>query len=521
MNEPQREDIRKLAKRAEDTFSLKEMYWQPKWDDVWEFTMPERNRQKGRNPNAYYDNVYDSTAIRGARGLANTLLAGLTPPWMPWFMLSPGPAFSATEASEMMEDLDVVNKILMLHFNLSNFIGEMQSSFLDCTVSTGAIRVEPRPSGVGVQFRNVPLDEIAVTEDEMGELQHIFHRRSMRAEELIQKYRKELKDEQYIKQLEEKPDEMIDLVAATITEGGKTKFTLWIKEKVDTVLEERTLPRNPYIVFRWSRVPGHSYGVGPAMELYGDNRYLNKIKELAIKNVALAVAGVYTGRDDGILNPHGLRIRPATVIPVASNDQQNPTLQRLDTSAQLDIAQFAIENLRGDIRKGFYADRFTPDGRTPQTATEIVEKAKIIAQELGATYGILEKELLGPLVTKVVDILASQGVIPEEIRVDPYTVGITFLSSLAQAQRLQEVDTLMQFGAVIQQMSQTDPRIATVFDGEKAARKIGELLRVGADVMRSPSEAKQLQEEAMQGMQMMQQMQGGAGGEPGAETPVQ
>ncbi len=55
------------------------------------------------------------------------------------------------------------------------------------------------------------------------------------------------------------------------------------------------------------KVAGEIYGRGPVITALPDIKTLNKVKELVLKNASLAIAGVYTAADDGVLNPNTIR----------------------------------------------------------------------------------------------------------------------------------------------------------------------------------------------------------------------
>jgi hypothetical protein len=49
-----------------------------------------------------------------------------------------------------------------------------------------------------------------------------------------------------------------------------------------------------------------------------DAKTLNKVKELLLRNAALAVSGVWMARNDGVINANSVRIFPGAVLPVRS-----------------------------------------------------------------------------------------------------------------------------------------------------------------------------------------------------------
>ena len=77
------------------------------------------------------------------------------------------------------------------------------------------------------------------------------------------------------------------------------------------------------------------------------------------------------------------------------------------------------------------------------TATEILERSNEMSRLLGATYGRLQTELLTPLISQGMRILARRGEIPD-INLDGRTVTLQYRSPLARSQARDDVqNTLM------------------------------------------------------------------------------
>ena len=73
-------------------------------------------------------------------------------------------------------------------------------------------------------------------------------------------------------------------------------------------------------VARYGKIAGEIYGRGPLVTAaISDVKTLNKTLELVLKNASLAIAGVYTAADDGVLNPQNIKIQPGAIISVARN----------------------------------------------------------------------------------------------------------------------------------------------------------------------------------------------------------
>ena len=121
------------------------------------------------------------------------------------------------------------------------------------------------------------------------------------------------------------------------------------------------------------------------MQALPDVRSLNKAKEFVLQKAAIDLAGMYTATDDGVTNPYNMVIAPGIVIPVGSNNTNNPSIQRLDTSANLSLAQFEIIELQSAIKIALFNDLRDPSGPV-RTATEIAIEARELAKRIGSAF---------------------------------------------------------------------------------------------------------------------------------------
>jgi len=486
-----------IIKEAEKAFEVVETVYKPIWYDIFLLTIPSRAAALyDFTLSVQDDNIHDSTAGDAMMTLANIMLAGLTPPWTRWIKLVPGPLVRGEDRKALQERLEVVNDVIFNEINRSNFIQAIQPSLLDSIAGTGCILVEPDDLD-GVSYINIPLGSFAIKENYKGEVAKVFHRQNLTGREIVDlfDYRGDIDlNEEYTITIavENNKDTFYKTVFAEINENYE-------------ILEEAELDWQPYIVFRWMKVPGEAYGYGPARKTYFDNRYLNTVKENAAEGLSIAINGVYTAEDSGVVNPYTLTIQPGTVIPVVSNDRQRPSISRLDTATNINIAQFEIQTTRDDIRKGFLNDRFSPPTGEKFTATEIVMRARLIAQELGATYGLLEKELLRPIVATTIRILQKQKKLPEGILPNNKTIDVMYESELAKIQRMAEVQDIMQFASFLGMFSQFDQRSLLILKTNDVLYDVAEKMDVNSSYLRGKAEITNLIQQAQQQAQQQQQ----------------
>jgi len=481
-----------------DRAQVVQAQWLNTFERVFELVAPERNDEAQRNPDSMYSKVWDSSPIEAAQQLTNLLVSGLFPPWTPWFMLVPGALVQGEQREAMSRALFFVNQQLFLQLNLSNLIPEVQATFLDLTVGTGAIMQQPRKGGDGLEFGNIPIEQLAILRNAVGEITHTFRTYEYPAVELLQLFKDKF-SQMFLDELNKDISRTYDVVEAIIATDKRDKFWHYLilrhpDEQTDNrpvMLTAKELGYNPIKIPRWAPIPGQPYGRGPAMMSFGDIRSLNKIKELYLKNAWKAVAGIYTGRDDGILNPYNTVLKPGTIIPVASNDTNNLSLREIPQSGRFEVAEFGIKDLRDSIRKAFLADQFSPVEGTKMSALEIAQRGRAIAQNLGATYAGLQNDLLVPIVKDSLTILQKQNKLPKGFTIDRELVDVVFLSQIAQAQRLTEVDAMLQFATISQQLASTDPRAALLIDVDKFQRRAAELLSVDKNLLKSKAQVEE------------------------------
>src|SRR6056297_109898 len=509
-------DAREATSRVEGMFSRRTEY-ESLWETAYKYIAPERaliyTRDK-RTPNEIQDEVFDSTAIDSAERLTNLIVSGLVPPWQRWFRVSPGSGVPSIEDREALRPaLQVIEDNMFSLLSRSNFYQEMQPAILDRIVGgTGAIMMKPDKDNQRLRFKCVPLGELAIDEDDGGNIVSVARKFKLSIKQMIKAYGnkvpKELRDISGEKQ--GKPDQ--DIIAL----NDETASGLWyyavIHKGTGAKLEEKTTKNPVFFVSRWSKVPGSVYGRGPGLRALSDVRALNKIKELQLKNAAKAVAGIYTVVDDGVVNPYTLTFEPGTFMPVGSNDRQNPTISELPATGNFDVSLFTIDDLRNSILGTFMADNFGPLDRTPMTATEVQARTRIIAQDMGATISRMQQEMLFPIIRAVYSFMAELDLAPEELDLNDEGLQLEFVSQLAQAQEAVDEQNLLEFTQTAVSFGQVDPKAGLIIDVHKALGKLAEIKHISPQVLRTQQEITELQQQAAQVQAQEEQQMGAADG---------
>lgn len=506
-----------LAIRLAESLFNARMTHESQWDTAYRYIMPGRatfyrRDRNNQDPTDVANEVFDSTAVDAAERLANLILAKLTPPWTDWFRLVPGTSVVDTNTIEAMRGpLQLITKRLHAALSAGNFYQEFQPVILDRIVGgTGALVAEHESREVPLRFRNSPLSETALAEDAKGKVDTIVQRQMYTLRELEISF--PMKTPNLIKvEQGNKPlgDEQRDLCVYHLQrrEVDGTYSLVSVLKNRPTILREDTSAYPLRYATRWTKLPGAVYGRGPGLRALADVRALNKLKELSLKQAMLAAASPYTVLDDGVVNVHTTAIEPGEFIPVASNDQQNPTIRPLEQSRSFDVSMFNIEALQSSINSIFMQDRFGSLDKTPISALEVSERTRIIAEDMGMSIGRLQEELLTQVVVALFGRMTELGLVPSGIPLDGKSLRVEFISYLAQSQWASEVQEMLQWASAAISFGEADPGAAMVPNLPAVVRQYAVFKGISADLVRTEREVEDLKQQAAEGIAAAKQAQ--------------
>ena len=409
--------------------------------------------------------------------------------------------------------------------NQSNFDIAMGEFLLDLAVGTACMMVQPGDDVQPLNFIPVPLFLVSYEEGANGQVDNVYRRMRMKGESIQRQWPDANIPDDMARRIEQKPTDDIELLEATIYDHKRGDYCYHVIDKTSkSELVYRRRKMSPWVISRYMKVAGEIYGRGPLMTALPDIKTLNKTIELLLKNASLAVAGVYTAADDGVLNPNTVKIVPGAIIPVARNGgSQGPALLPLPRSGDFNVSQLVINDLRSNVKRILLDESLPPDNMSARSATEIVERMKELAQNLGSAFGRLINETMIPVTAKILEVMDERGLIDMPLRVNGLEVKVTPVAPLAMAQNMEEVNSIMQYMQISQSLG-TDGQLAIKTDVlvDYLADKLG----VPAAVRNTAAERAVLMEEMRNQQQqqaiaqaMAMQAQAGAGGMPALPAP--
>jgi hypothetical protein len=333
-----------------------------------------------------------------------------------------------------------------------------------------------------LNFIPVPMFLISYEEGANGQVDKVYRKMRMKAEAVKQQWKDAEFPVDVAQRIESKPTDEIELLEATVYDMDRGDYCYHVIDKISKEeLVYRRMNSSPWVISRYSKVAGEVYGRGPLLTALPDIKTLNKTLELVLKNASLAISGVYTAADDGVLNPQTVKLVPGAIIPVARNGgPQGESLKPLARSGDFNVSQIIIQDLRANIKRTLLDESLPPDNMSARSATEVVERMKELAQNLGSAFGRLINETMVPLVSRILSVMDERGLIDLPLQVNGLEVKVSPVAPLAMAQNMEEINNIMQFMQIT----------ATMGAEGQLAVKTGDLIDFLGDKLGVPSSVR-------------------------------
>lgn len=480
--------VRQLKHR--DALLTERRAYEDTWQEIAEFIFPRRLLALGpRNPGEQLnEEMLDSTAGFSMGVLVSMLQSGLTNPAQKWLGLRlPDEGLNAEDEVRIrLED----SSLRMLNaYKLSNLtpeFGELYSDLvamgIGATFQGEADEDAPKLIGNfrGFRFQTYPVGTFVITEDAFGRVNGIYVVMTTSAEAAAIRWGPEKLSTDLQKQLTNKPHEPVWIVHGVLDKklvpGAETPLpwaSMWLELKSKHRIEEGGFEEFPYLVPRWSKSSGEIYASGVGHIALPDVKGLNKLIELKLKALAMAVLPPHMAKLQSVIG--AVDFGPGGLTIVRHMDE----LKALESRADFRTASLEAEEWRSSIRRTFFVDQLLQlmSRDTPQmTATEVQVKLQLLQQVLGPAFNRLNDELLRPLVRRGVGIMTRKGALPgiseltEELDLDASDIQVEFEGPLARGQRGQELLAIERTVIAAQNMEAIRPGAMDNIDIDEVVR---------------------------------------------------
>ena len=475
--------------------------WKSLHEEAFTYALPDRETFSAHTRGTHKSrHIYDSTAIDGLEVFANKIQQGFFPEWMYWAILQSGEAIDEYSKDDNDAALEVATRLYFAEHNKTNFSAESTAALKEYGVGTGCIEVEAGRLGRNepdFHYVVVPLAELELEPHAYGDVKNSWRRHKLSLENIKSTWDVDLPQE-LAKEYEKDKHFEVEILNGHLYNPDKDTYHQFIiHENTKHLLFGQVFETKRRIVFRESIIAGEDYGRGPIIRQLPNIQTLNLVKDFLLRNGAIQMAGMYTGVDDGIFNPHTVKIAPGTVIPVSSNNNQNPTLQRLESSGDIGLSQLIIKDLQDAINVALFAKPLGEIGQPVTSAMENLLRYQDDMRRSGTSFGRLFVELVTPMMLAGLDIMSQRGRFGENgIKVDGKLAKIKMVSPLSKQKELEDFQNSQIYLQNVLSLPQEIAMISVPL--EKFPAYWADKLSIPSDLRRSEAEISSLSQNIMQ-----------------------
>ena len=482
------------------------------WQEVADYTLPKRDFTTTRQEGAKRVNtLFDSTALHATEQLASGLHGMLTPPSSKWFFLRAGVNNNETVRTW----LDGATEYLSTVFSSpeSSFATSVFELYLD-VVAFGNAVMSVTYNRNKINFITKRLSSCWFLENDDGIVDTLYVCEKMSAANMIRKFGIENVDEKIIKAYEADQDVKFEVLHAIeprkVNKGrGASKelkpfSSCFIDVENKKIMKEEGFDDFPFLVPRWSKRSGETYGYGSGMNALSEVKELNKISEIMTRAASKNIDPPLLAPAEGLVLP--LRLDPSG-INFYNPDLGEPKFWQ--NGFQPNYFENVMEYKRGLINKMYYVDWMNLPQIDRQTATEVMQRSQEAQRMMSPMLSRLHAEFLSPLIRRVLMLALDNNLIPKPpVELQGAEVSVEYTSPMSIAQRSIAAQNVLQGLSIGAQLAQFDQSVINVIDA-KAIMK-DQVLNTYAwpiSYIRTDEEMEAIAAEQAQMQQMAQQAQ--------------
>ena len=500
--------ISKAFKLAKDARQVHE----DEISEAYKYTKPNRDIYRADTSKTDRTKIYDSSAPDGVQNLVSTILNLLIPQSSQWATLSVREDVKERVASDVKKALDLANRTVFKTIKDSNFYVAASEALTDAVISgCGCIGMYEDQN---VNFIAIPSYQLYFLDNAKGEIDTVFREHELTGQYIFEKYSDRL-DSNLRTICSENPYKKHKVLESCFRMPNETDYTYTVQiGKEAQIMETRKMKVPMFVVFRFGKTVGDTWGSSPIREALPHIRVVNEAQLLFMTSAAYLSMGAWMVSSDTAVNYSNMRLNPGDVITVDSE------LKPVPFGGQLNITEATIQDHRTQIRRMLFNDVILPPEESKyQTATEIQTRQAEFYRRLGPAGLRLEAEFLKPVISNLIVRLQQRGEV-EEFVIDGEQFELVVNSAVKRGIALTEIQRDLQLLQIIQQLG---PEAMANINTQKLARKV---LRDGdfsVEAVRSVSEVEELLQQAQQqqqALQLQQVAQQIAGQQPNPNTPV-
>lgn len=498
-----------VVAKAQATYKQLEKDRQPFLDrarDMAELTIPHLVPDSGHNGSTEFKAPYQSLGARGVKNLAAKLLMTLLPPNEPCFRLMVNePIDDAGDAQlkeEVKKRLAAFERAGQRFIETSTARSDLNEGLKQVIVA-GNVLMRVRDNG---GFVIHPLSTYCIRRDSEGNLVEGVLKEKMdylTIKDEAQRRFAEAKAAEGKKAEELTPAErQVEIYTHFQLNPEGEGFTEYQEIKGEVVPgseSEYRADNFPWIVLRWTKIPGEDYGRGLVEEHFGDLLSYEELSKAIVQGTSVMAKIIFLNRPNGMTLTQDLA--GAATGDIIDGDAEDVSTLQVEKHYDFRIAKELHAELERSLALSFMLNTSIQRSGERVTAEEIRYMAREIEDAFGGLYSILSLDLQTPYVKRVLHLMKQQKIIPEMPKDVVQPVVVTGMDALGRGHDLDKLDAFVR-------------GIADVFGPEAVAQEINvnaylarraDALGVESTGLVKTLEEKQAEAEQAQQLAMLQQ----------------
>lgn len=491
-----------LENKAKDEhFRFKALY-----DDVYRYGMPGRYNnitEASTNGTKNREKLFSAVMEQSCDEFVQRFQSLVCPVNTDWIDFEAGYMYNKDHAStdEANSELSKIAGVLNVYKSTSNFDTAFTEACYDLIAGTTCLCLLEGTPDNPFRFFAIPFVDLMMVEGLDGSVDTYFRRLKIKNHLVKHQW-----EDAVFEYDEGKDADEAELLECTYYDYDEK---IWHYAVIDGKRESFVLQReykcSPFIDLRWTKCAGETYGRGPGLKAIADFKTLNEIKEYSLQGLAFTVP-TFTAAVDNGYNPEKFVLKPGAVNPVPSNATGNPTIRQLEVNPMPDLANYHMEELAMDIKRGMFASTIPNDPSPKMTATEVNRRVQELNNSLNNSFGRL-LEFLYRLTRRMIEVAQKFGYLSPDLDVNAfngYGFKVKINTQLANQQTQKEVADILESLQVLAQFDPEFQMTRKVIKMEKLLPYVLDKMGVPNQFLRTAKEIEQLQAEEAQQLAQQQ-----------------
>jgi hypothetical protein len=470
------------------------------------------------------DQVFDSTPVNALTAFCAAMESMLCPSSQRWHHLVPeDDDLISNQAVQMY--LDEVNKRLFKarYAPQANFQSQVHEVFRQIgAFGNGPLLVDDtlndqsRPYTGGLRYRVMHLAETFIQENSNGFIDWVDQEYKLSARNAVARFERYGKlHPELIKAAETDPQKMFGFVHFVYPNDEKRERNDFSFKSITVSREHRCIVKEsgyftqPIMFSRFTVNARESYGRGPGMDVLPDILMINEMKKSIIRRTQKVTEPPILTSDDGSLQAFDMRGN-AINHGYMSSDGKPMVMELPMNSNGLEVGKELMQDVRNTINRAFFVDIFNilveQTGGQPPTATEVLQRAQEKGYLLAPMVGRMQAELLGPMITRELDILERAGQLPPLPDVLAKRGGIKYKivyeSDIVNSQKQSAALSVSRVLQQITPLAQIDPRVLRRINADRTLKILAEANSAPAGMMNTDDEQEAMDQAEAQQQQL-------------------